>query len=111
LLGAENISYLNHDSYYKDLTHLSVEERAEANFDHPHSLETTLLVDHVKQLRDGKAVKVPVYDFTTHSRVHGKEVVVNPKGVILIEGNPTCHSLSVLLKCLSYNRNTNIREH
>lgn len=83
--GADRVAYLSHDYYYKDLGHLTMEQRAEHNFDHPDSLETDLLVQHLKMLRAGKEVEVPVYDFSTHSRC--KETVpMKPNSVILVEG-------------------------
>jgi uridine kinase len=83
--GASRVSYLSHDYYYKDLGHLSMAQRAEHNFDHPDSLETDLLVQHLRQLRAGKAVDVPVYDFGTHSRCPETRTM-QPNSVILVEG-------------------------
>jgi uridine kinase len=83
--GAERVTYLSHDYYYKDLSHLTMAERAEHNFDHPDSLDTALLVEHVKQLRMGKTVQVPEYDFSTHSRCPQTREM-KPNSVILIEG-------------------------
>lgn len=83
--GASRVSYLSHDYYYKDLGHLSMAQRAEHNFDHPDSLETDLLVRHLRQLRAGKAVDVPVYDFGTHSRCPETRAM-QPNSVILVEG-------------------------
>lgn len=84
--GAEKVSYLSHDFYYKDLSHLTMEQRAEHNFDHPDSLETNLLVQHLKKLRKGKEVDIPVYDFSTHSRRKDQTVCMKPNNVILVEG-------------------------
>ena len=84
-VGPERIAYLQHDSYYKDLRQLPPTQRAERNFDHPHSLETDLLIQHIAALRDGKAVEVPIYDFSTDSRT-SKTFIVQPRRVILIEG-------------------------
>lgn len=83
--GADRVTYLSHDFYYKDLGHLTMEQRAEHNFDHPDSLETELLVEHVRQLRAGKSVNVPEYDFSTHSRC-AHSVEMKPNNVILVEG-------------------------
>ncbi|RLN96566.1 hypothetical protein BBJ28_00020709 [Nothophytophthora sp. Chile5] len=83
--GAERVSYLSHDFYYKDLNHLTLEQRALHNFDHPDSLETDLMVKHLRQLRAGKTVDVPVYDFSTHSRCQ-ETVSMKPNSVILVEG-------------------------
>jgi uridine kinase len=76
---------LQHDSYYRDRSDLTYEQRCELNFDHPESLETPLMVEHLQQLRAGKAVRVPIYDFTTHRRLvetHRLE----PGAVLVVEG-------------------------
>lgn len=59
---------LDHDSYYRDQSHLSVEQRAELNFDHPDSLENELLIEHLTALRNGESIEKPTYDFTCHCR-------------------------------------------
>jgi len=86
--GAKNVTYLVHDSYYRDLSHKPVDERALTNFDHPDSLETDLLIQHIRELKDGKIVEVPVYDFTSHTRVPRKKSVVlhGPRPILLVEG-------------------------
>jgi len=84
-VGREQIAFLQHDSYYKDLTGLPPAQRSEVNFDHPNSLENELLIQHVAALRDGKAVEVPIYDFSTDSRT-GQTFIVQPRRVILVEG-------------------------
>ena len=84
-VGPDRIAFLQHDSYYKDLTGLPPAQRAEVNFDHPNSLETELLIAHIEQLKAGHSVKVPVYDFSTDSRT-GKTFVVNSHRVIIVEG-------------------------
>ena len=58
-----------HDSLYRDQSHLSIEERAQLNFDHPNSLDTPLLIEHVKKLMRAEPIEVPQYDFTTHRRL------------------------------------------
>jgi uridine kinase len=84
-VGPEKIAYIQHDSYYKDLSGLPPKQRAEVNFDHPDSLETELMIRHIKQLRERKSIKVPTYDFATHTRTE-KTFTVNPRGVIVVEG-------------------------
>ncbi|HFQ92635.1 MAG TPA: uridine kinase [Anaerolineae bacterium] len=84
-VGASQIAYLPHDAYYKDQPHLSLEERAALNYDHPNSLETKLLIKHIKRLLKGKAVPVPVYDFTEHRRT-AETVLVEPAPIILVDG-------------------------
>jgi uridine kinase len=84
-VGPDRIAYIQHDSYYKDLTGLPPAQRAEVNFDHPNSLETELLISHIEQLKAGRSIKVPIYDFSNHSRTD-KTFKVNPRGVIIVEG-------------------------
>jgi uridine kinase len=84
-VGAERIAVLAHDAYYKDLSDLPETHREAINFDHPDSLETDLLVEHLRQLRAGKSVQVPVYDFTAHTRTD-LTMQINPQPVILVEG-------------------------
>ena len=84
-VGPDRIAFLQHDSYYKDLSGLPPRQRAEVNFDHPNSLETELLIEHIACLREGKPVEVPIYDFATHSRTD-RTYTVQPRRVILVEG-------------------------
>ena len=84
-VGPERIAYLQHDEYYKDLSGLRPTQRAAINFDHPNSLETSMLVQHIEQLKQGQPVKVPIYDFSTHSRTN-QTFTVNPRPVVLVEG-------------------------
>lgn len=84
-VGPDRIAFLQHDSYYKDLSGLPPVQRAEVNFDHPNSLETDLLIQHITVLREGKPVEVPIYDFSTHSRTN-RTFTVMPRRVILVEG-------------------------
>ncbi len=84
-VGPDKIAYLPHDAYYKDHSHLSPEERARVNYDHPDSLETSLLISHIQALKQGQTIERPVYDFTTHSRTK-QTVRVEPRPIILVEG-------------------------
>jgi uridine kinase len=84
-IGEENILLLQHDSYYRDLKHLPFEERTEQNFDHPSSLETELMIRHIKALNEGYQVEVPIYDFTKHIRKEETRLV-EPKKIILVDG-------------------------
>jgi uridine kinase len=79
------VSILSQDSYYKDNSHLPLEERMEINFDHPNSLEFDLLVDHLKELKEDKPVNQPIYSYVTCTR-SDEFVVVKPKKVIIVEG-------------------------
>ena len=83
-LDPQSVTIINHDAYYRDLSDLPPEERAASNFDHPDALETSLLVQHLNDLRDDVIVRVPVYDFTSHTRTGG--VTIHPKKVILVDG-------------------------
>ncbi len=84
-VGPDRIAFLQHDAYYKDLSGLPPAQRAEVNFDHPNSLETDLLIEHIETLKEGNPVQVPIYDFSTHSRTK-ESFTVAPRGVILVEG-------------------------
>ncbi|NIU60671.1 MAG: uridine kinase [Pseudomonas stutzeri] len=84
-VGAEHIAYIPHDAYYRDLSHLPPRERDQVNFDHPDSLESGLLVEHLKELRAGRTVEIPEYDFTTHTRTQ-RTRRVEPAPVVLVEG-------------------------
>ena len=84
-VGPDRIAYLQQDSYYKDLTGLPPAQRAAVNFDHPHSLETELLIQHIASLRDLQPVSVPIYNYATDSRT-AESINVAARGVILVEG-------------------------
>ncbi len=84
-VGKDHIAYLPHDAYYRDLGDLPYDQKAAMNFDHPDSLETELMVKHVLELKSGKPVDIPVYDFSTHSRT-SKTLRIQPHPVIIVEG-------------------------
>lgn len=84
-VGAHRIAYLPHDAYYRDLSDLPPIQKAQINFDHPDSLETELMIEHVRQLKQWQPIEMPVYDFTRHARTR-QTVRVNPQRVILVEG-------------------------
>ncbi|MCL5998225.1 MAG: uridine kinase [Chloroflexi bacterium] len=84
-VGQEHIAYIPHDAYYKHQPHLSLEERRKTNYDHPDSLETSLIIRQLKQLVAGQAVAIPVYDFTIHLRTQ-QTLHVEPAPIILVEG-------------------------
>ncbi len=84
-VGRDRIAYIQHDSYYRDLSHLPLEERGRVNFDHPDSLENELLIKHLRQLCVGRPAEVPSYDFTHHTR-RPETRTVDPHRVILVEG-------------------------
>ncbi len=84
-IGAEHIAYLPHDAYYKDLSHLDDNQRRAINFDHPNSLDTDLMIQHILQLQNYQPVEIPVYDFTRDART-SETIRVNPNPIILVEG-------------------------
>ena len=84
-LGSEHVTLLDHDRYYRDRNDLRLEERASLNYDHPDSLETDLLVRHVRALRAGREVQVPRYDFTRHARLPETETF-QPRRALIVEG-------------------------
>jgi uridine kinase len=81
----DRVIYLQHDYYYRDLTHLSLDDRRKVNYDHPNSLETSLLVEHLRALKAGQGIDRPDYDFTVHNR-RPQNVHIAPKPVIVVEG-------------------------
>ncbi len=83
--GRDKIAFLHHDSYYKDQSHKPFEERVKTNYDHPDSLETDLLIKHIRELQAGNKIHAPIYDFSQHTRTKQTEEF-SPKPVILVEG-------------------------
>lgn len=81
----DNITVIYHDNYYKRHDDIPFEERKKLNYDHPDALETDLLIEHIKRLRNGESVECPVYDYTVHNR-SDKTVRIDPRKIILIEG-------------------------
>ncbi|HWQ13421.1 MAG TPA: uridine kinase [Roseiflexaceae bacterium] len=84
-VGRERIALLPHDSYYRDLSHLPLEQRARVNFDHPDAFDNALYLAHLDALMHGQQVALPTYDFTTYVRLP-EVVVVQPRPVVLLEG-------------------------
>jgi uridine kinase len=85
MIGPDHLAYIEHDAYYRDLSHLPLAERKELNFDHPDSLENELLMTHLKELLQGRSVQIPVYDFTEYIRTDQLRLVES-RPVILVEG-------------------------
>ena len=81
----DEVSVVYHDNYYKRRDDLTYEERCAINYDHPNAFDTDMLLEHLAQLKAGKAVECPVYDFTVHNR-SDKTVLVQPAPVIIVEG-------------------------
>ncbi|MCD6577728.1 MAG: uridine kinase [Anaerolineaceae bacterium] len=84
-VGEKHIAYLPHDAYYRELNDLPPDQKSVINFDHPDSLETELMIEHIHKLKNGQSVELPIYDFSTHSRT-GKTIRVYPARVIIVEG-------------------------
>ncbi len=81
----DSIAVVHHDNYYRQQDNVPFEQRVKVNYDHPDSLETDLLVQHLEELKDGHAIECPVYDFSLHNR-SDKTVTIEPKAVIIVEG-------------------------
>lgn len=84
-LEGHPVAFLDQDAYYRELDHLSEEERATINFDHPDAFDVGLFVEHIAALRAGQSVEKPIYSFTHHNRT-GETVTVAPGPVIVVEG-------------------------
>jgi len=84
-LGSEKCEMLPMDNYYKDMSHVPLEERKKYNYDHPDMIEHTLIVKHVKELLSGKPIDLPEYDFAQYTRT-GTTTKIYPKPILLIEG-------------------------
>jgi uridine kinase len=97
------VNVIEHDRYYRDRNDLRLEERAALNYDHPDSLETDLLVRHVNELRAGRSVEVPVYDFARHARKDETETIT-PRRALIVEGILvyTDHALRKLMEVKVY---------
>jgi len=89
--GAERVQVLPLDSYYHDQAHLSLEQRALTNYDHPDAFETKLLRHHLDALRNGHGIDVPVYNFALHCRERNQVLRVEPVDVIIVEGILALH--------------------
>ena len=84
-LPKDSVAVISQDAYYRDSKHLSVEDRKKINFDHPSSIEFSLLVDHIDQLKEGKTIGMPIYSYLTCTRAD-ETIPVEPKKVIIVEG-------------------------
>ncbi len=82
----ERVVVIPQDSYYKDSSHLPMEERQKVNFDHPDSIDFDLLIRHLKELKAGRSIEQPVYSYITCSRSKTETITVNPAEVIIVEG-------------------------
>jgi uridine kinase len=84
-VGAERVVLIEQDSYYRNLADMPLDERHQANFDHPDSIDSDMLVNHLMRLKQGLTVEMPLYDFVTHTRSDQIELI-EPKPVVLVEG-------------------------
>lgn len=84
-LPPNEVGIISQDSYYNDLSHLSMEERVKVNFDHPSAIDFSLLSEHLKALRSGQSVQQPVYSFKAHNRTGETETTI-PRKVMIVEG-------------------------
>ncbi|MBC7912295.1 MAG: uridine kinase [Pyrinomonadaceae bacterium] len=84
-VNAGDVVFMQQDSYYRNLKDLPLDYRQAVNFDHPDALDNDLLVHHVKRLKSGNAVELPLYDFKTHTR-RSETLLIEPKPIVIIEG-------------------------
>lgn len=84
-LGTDNIGIISEDAYYRDQSHLTMEERIKTNYDHPNSMDHHLLVEHLRQLKQGNSIEIPEYDYTEHNRKTTTKHF-EPKKIIILEG-------------------------
>jgi len=84
-VGAERVVLIEQDSYYRNLADMPLDERHQANFDHPDSIDSDMLVDHLIRLKQGLTVEMPLYDFVTHTRSDRIEII-EPRPVVIVEG-------------------------
>lgn len=85
-IGEKNVNYLSQDWYYRDHSHMTLEERKRENMDHPNAFENDLLVSHLKTLKQGKPIEVPIYDYTVNTRDKSRTVHMSTKAVTILEG-------------------------
>ena len=105
-LKSVEITVIRHDDYYKDQSHLSMEDRVKTNYDHPSSLDNELFVSHLTQLINGQTIDKPLYDFVTHNR-RKETIQIKPTKVIIIEGILVleekrirdCADVKIFVKC------------
>ena len=84
-VGVKKVVLIEQDSYYRNLADMPLDERHQANFDHPDAIDSDLLVNHIKRLKAGDEVEMPVYDMVTHTR-SDKIDIIEPRPVVIVEG-------------------------
>ncbi len=85
-IGSDRVIVISEDSYYKDQAHLSLEERAQVNFDHPDAFDHARLAQDLEALKIGREIEVPIYDFVTHTRGHNTRHISSNKTIVVLEG-------------------------
>jgi uridine kinase len=84
-VGASNVVLVEQDSYYRNLADMPLDKRHQANFDHPDSIDSEMLMNHIKRLKNGSSIEMPIYNFKSHTR-SGKTDHIEPKPVVIVEG-------------------------
>ena len=84
-VDSSDITLISFDDYYKDISHLTIEERKKENFDHPSAFDWPLLIKHIEMLKEGKSIEKPIYDFNVLTRSNKTEII-KPKKIIIFEG-------------------------
>src|SRR5690606_19000271 len=84
-VGEKNVVLVEQDSYYRNLADMPLDDRHHANFDHPDAIDSDLLVNHIKRLKLGQPIEIPIYDMVTHTRSDRVEVI-EPRPVVIVEG-------------------------
>jgi uridine kinase len=84
-VGAQNVILIEQDSYYKNLADMPLDERHQANFDHPEAIDSDMLVNHIRRLKQGEPIEMPLYDMVTHTRRDETETFL-PRPVVIVEG-------------------------
>jgi uridine kinase len=84
-VSAQDVAFIQQDSYYRNLKDLPLDYRQAVNFDHPDALDNDLLVHHIRKLKTGGSVELPIYDFKTHTRSH-ETLIIEPKPIVIVEG-------------------------
>jgi len=85
-LGSDKVTFISQDNYYKDQSHLTMDERQLTNYDHPFAFDNELLIEHLTLLNSGQAAYAPVYDFTQHTRSASDTVHLKPNRIAIVEG-------------------------
>ncbi len=98
----ENVSVIRHDNYYKRHDDLTYEERSALNYDHPDSLDTDMMIEDIRKLKNGKEVECPVYDFTVHNRSEKTELIKPSKvfvveGILIFQNKKLCNEMDIKL--------------